>query len=95
MRAEIFLSVPLVSRRRFARCLNTIRLAVPAATLTTVVGAPVYHATGGSANVAATDPSEMYRVDHTVTTNNPAAINVANGLSTANTPAATAIPLPP
>ena len=69
--------------------------AVPEAAPTTAPGAPVNQATGGSASVAATDPSEMYRVADTITRKNIRAIAVAIGVSIANTPAATATPLPP
>src|SRR5437763_888540 len=68
---------------------------VQAAAATTVRGAPDSQATGGSASVAAIEPSETYRVAHTVTTNNTAATPVASGVRTQNTPAATATPLPP
>ena len=66
-----------------------------AAAATTARGAPVHHATGGRASVAAIDPSDTYRVIQTVRRNSPAATAVANGERTLKTPAATATPLPP
>ena len=48
-----------------------------------------------ASRVAATDPSEMTRVSQTVSRTPPAPRRVAIGASTANTPAATATPLPP
>ena len=68
---------------------------VPAAEATTATGAPVSHAAGGNASVAATEPSETHHVVATVTRNSVVAITVAIGVSIANTPAATATPFPP
>ena len=67
----------------------------PAAASTTAIGSPVIHAAGGSATVAAIEPSETYRVNQTMTRKSPAAMAVAIGVSTAKTPAATATPFPP
>ena len=69
--------------------------AVPAAAPTTAPGAPVSQAAGGSASVAATDPSDTYRVADTMTRKSVIAIAVASGVSIAKTPAATATPFPP
>jgi hypothetical protein len=43
------------------------------------LGAPDHHATGGSASVAATEPSETYLVSQTVKTNNAAACPSRSG----------------
>ena len=60
-----------------------------------VDGASVTQASGGSAAVARTDPSETYRVIQTMATNTIAAAAVAAGASAENTPHAVATPLPP
>ena len=51
-------SVPARSRRMLARWRNRISAAVHADAPTTAVDAPVSHAAGGKASVAASDPSE-------------------------------------
>src|SRR3990170_5639649 len=91
-RAPTRRSVPEHSLRRFARWRKRRSAPVAAAANTTARGAPASHAAGGRARVAATEPSDTYRVIQTVTRNSDAAIAVAPGASTLNTPAATATP---
>ena len=56
---------------------------------------PVRARTGGKAVEPRTDPSETYRVSHTLTRNTPSAASAATGDSTTKTPHAVATPLPP
>src|SRR5215203_3722199 len=62
-------SVPFRTRRRLARWRNMINAPVPIAATMTDGGAPVAHATDGSATVAATEPSETTRDSPTVVKN--------------------------
>src|SRR5829696_34705 len=54
-RSPIRRSAPTAMRRMLARWRNRIRMATPAAAMTTDTGAPKAHATEGSATVAATE----------------------------------------
>ena len=69
--------------------------ALPIAAARTARGAPVSHAIGSNASVAVTEPSDTYLVVATIAAKSTAAIVVASGVSTQNTPAATATPFPP
>ncbi len=72
-----------------------MRSADASAAKTTGAGAPRLAAIGPSATVATRLPSETKRVSHTVSTKRPTAGASATGVSTENTPAAVATPLPP
>ena len=58
------------NRRRLARCRNRINTATAIDITTTARGAPDHHAIGGNASVAAIEPSDTYRVNHTMIRNN-------------------------
>src|SRR4051794_7498695 len=88
-------SVPSRMRRTLARWRNRISAAPPPAAATTGTGAPVTPPADGSVPVAASDPSEINRDSQTFEKKTAVATIVAAGASTANTPAATATPLPP
>src|SRR5205814_3806335 len=75
----ILRSVPLRSRLTFARCRNRISPPTPAAAMTTAFGAPAPQPAGGNASVGALEPSDTYRVSHTVRRNNGASSSGARG----------------
>ena len=61
-RTPIRRSVPARRRRILPRWRNRISAPEPAAAKTTAIGSPLIHAAGGSATVAAIEPSETYLV---------------------------------